>query len=206
MNLKTCSYCHKEKTTNEFNRWCRSNDGLQPWCRACQKTERELHKSHYAKRHAQYYQEHKSELNKAGREWAKANPEKRKAIQLKSRINNLERYREIARAQYRKHYENNREKLYARNRDRRAKKKAAEGKISVDEWQARLVEFAFCCAYCLKQLGKDITMDHMIPLVKSGTHTIDNVVPACRSCNSQKQRRSILEWFVSKRKIDLAIS
>lgn len=50
--------------------------------------------------------------------------------------------------------------------------------------------FGHACAYCLKT-GIELTMDHAIPLSKGGPHHIDNIVPACKSCNSVKHDRSI---------------
>jgi len=31
-----------------------------------------------------------------------------------------------------------------------------------------------------------LTLDHVIPLKQHGPHDIENIVPACRSCNSRK--------------------
>lgn len=43
------------------------------------------------------------------------------------------------------------------------------------------------CAYCGCDLEyKDMQGDHMIPLYNGGTDTIDNMLPACRSCNHYK--------------------
>ncbi|MDB4875733.1 MAG: hypothetical protein JWM41_2179 [Gemmatimonadetes bacterium] len=37
-------------------------------------------------------------------------------------------------------------------------------------------------------------MDHVIPISRGGSHTRENVVPACRSCNSKKGDLMLLEW------------
>ena len=54
------------------------------------------------------------------------------------------------------------------------------------------------CAYCVCELEyKDMQVDHVIPLngwSKQGTDTVDNMLPACRSCNHYKSR-STLEGF-----------
>lgn len=46
------------------------------------------------------------------------------------------------------------------------------------------------CAYCKSDLDysspNQVHLDHVIPLSKGGTHTIENVVWSCRSCNSAK--------------------
>lgn len=49
------------------------------------------------------------------------------------------------------------------------------------------------CIYCGTE--EDTTFDHLIPLSKGGPDTISNQVPACRSCNSSKGSRDVIEWF-----------
>src|SRR3954463_16175328 len=38
------------------------------------------------------------------------------------------------------------------------------------------------CCYCGSQ--PDLTLDHLIPQFRGGKHSADNLVVACRSCNS----------------------
>ena len=47
------------------------------------------------------------------------------------------------------------------------------------------------CLYC-GLLGGQV--DHVIPLTRGGTHSIGNLVPACRSCNASKNDKTITEW------------
>jgi 5-methylcytosine-specific restriction endonuclease McrA len=43
------------------------------------------------------------------------------------------------------------------------------------------------CAYCGHKLNyNEMTADHIIPLHKNGTDDIENMNPACRSCNHYK--------------------
>jgi len=46
-----------------------------------------------------------------------------------------------------------------------------------DEWR---------CQYCG---AAALTFDHVIPKSRGGSHTWDNVVAACRRCNSRKENR-----------------
>jgi 5-methylcytosine-specific restriction endonuclease McrA len=42
------------------------------------------------------------------------------------------------------------------------------------------------CWYCGKRCKGKLTQDHIIPLSKGGSHTLHNVIGACRACNSKK--------------------
>ncbi len=52
------------------------------------------------------------------------------------------------------------------------------------------------CSYCGGQ--DDLSLDHMIPRIKGGPHAADNLVVACRSCNSSKHARDLLVWMAAK--------
>jgi len=45
----------------------------------------------------------------------------------------------------------------------------------------------YACQYCGST--KRLTLDHVIPRSKGGTHTWNNVVTACETCNTQKGNR-----------------
>ncbi|GAB4304345.1 MAG: HNH endonuclease [Oscillatoriaceae cyanobacterium] len=47
------------------------------------------------------------------------------------------------------------------------------------------------CQYC--GTTKNLTLDHVMPKSRGGTHTWDNVVAACSSCNCRKGDRTPLE-------------
>jgi 5-methylcytosine-specific restriction endonuclease McrA len=51
----------------------------------------------------------------------------------------------------------------------------------------------FTCRYCGAN-GVPLSLDHVIPHAKGGTATIDNLVAACRPCNSAKGARTPQEW------------
>ena len=45
------------------------------------------------------------------------------------------------------------------------------------------------CQYC-GHAGSDLTLDHVLPRHRGGTHTWDNLVTACKSCNHRKGGRT----------------
>ena len=52
----------------------------------------------------------------------------------------------------------------------------------------------FSCQYCAIQLpAQDLTFDHVIPRCRGGRTNWENIVTACRSCNSRKGHHSVKE-------------
>lgn len=47
------------------------------------------------------------------------------------------------------------------------------------------------CSYCLRRVEK-LTLDHVIPIVRGGAHSVENVVAACWPCNATKGSRGPL--------------
>jgi 5-methylcytosine-specific restriction endonuclease McrA len=44
------------------------------------------------------------------------------------------------------------------------------------------------CYYCGGKFKADeLTMDHLVPVIRGGKSTAGNVVPACKECNSKKK-------------------
>lgn len=74
----------------------------------------------------------------------------------------------------------------ARSAARRARKCLAPiNDLTAAQWKAMKEHFKHCCAYCGRKAQR-LTQDHITPLPKGGSHTLSNIVPACRSCNSIK--------------------
>lgn len=74
----------------------------------------------------------------------------------------------------------------------RARKQTADGDYTGAEWAALLVRFEGCCGYCGER--KPLTADHRTPLSRGGSHRIDNIIPACRNCNSRKRHLTESEF------------
>jgi hypothetical protein len=63
--------------------------------------------------------------------------------------------------------------------------------VTREGWAARVAEFGGRCAYCSTPVARP-HMDHVDPVSRGGTHTMDNIVPSCRSCNCRKQDKPLL--------------
>lgn len=51
------------------------------------------------------------------------------------------------------------------------------------------------CRYCRKRFpARELTMDHVVPIVRGGRSVKSNLVPCCKSCNGQKKYLLPTEW------------
>lgn len=51
------------------------------------------------------------------------------------------------------------------------------------------------CEYCGKSFAPaELTMDHVVPIVRGGKTVKNNVVPACKECNNKKKYLLPMEW------------
>lgn len=51
------------------------------------------------------------------------------------------------------------------------------------------------CAYCEAEAT---SLDHVIPRFRSGSSNRNNLVPACRRCNTSKASDKVNEWFLKQ--------
>jgi hypothetical protein len=51
------------------------------------------------------------------------------------------------------------------------------------------------CRYCGGRFHpRELTMDHIVPIIRGGRSTKGNVVPCCKACNSKKKYLLPSEW------------
>lgn len=75
---------------------------------------------------------------------------------------------------------------------RREKDKARELR-KTQWWKNRLGHGI--CHWCGGNFPTDeLTMDHIVPIVRGGKSTRGNVVPACKECNNKKKYMLPIEW------------
>ncbi len=152
----------------------------------------------------------RDEVNAYGREWHKKHAEKRRE---KSRKWNREHPEEHqarvkawrdanpgrAAASFKEWRRKNPERMSILKQRRYARQKGAEGAHSAEEWATLLAKYDHRCAYCPTPLDNmNRTRDHKVPLTRGGSNRVDNLVPACRSCNSKKGTMTH-EEFVTRR-------
>ena len=73
--------------------------------------------------------------------------------------------------------------LIARHK-RRALLSGSVGHFTAKEFEDLCATYENRCAYCHEELP--LGPDHKVPLSKGGSNSIENIVPACKFCNSKK--------------------
>ena len=83
----------------------------------------------------------------------------------------------------------------ARRRKRRLDRVVYE--LTDVQWAALQAAWAGC-AYCGKT-DEPLQRDCVLAISRGGRYTLDNVVPACRSCNTSKCNDEVTGWLRRKR-------
>lgn len=179
---------------------------------------RETHKTHIRAYERQYRLAHAEELKLHRQQhglsqtqraaavartarWAEEHPEQTRINKLRYYETNKEliakRRRErrratlaASRAKDQQWREANPGKIRATARRRRAQKKHAPlNDLTHEQWLEIQAAQEHRCYYCGKRRKGKLTQDHSVPLSDGGSHTLHNVIGACRSCNSRKGTR-----------------
>ncbi len=225
METKICRRCGIEKSISSFYPGPRYRDGLYPWCKECHKAWREETRE---KRNAQMREWHQKQRQDP--EWLArsradaleryhADPERKERIKQARREREQKRWRTDLTYRTRK----NRQKaesierrmddpefvakrrawLHNNAHRRRARQLGAQGSFTREEWQQLREQYNNRCARCGSQ--DRLAADHIVPLSRGGSNSIENIQPLCKSCNSQKHvktadyrtknlEQSVIEW------------
>ena len=103
----------------------------------------------------------------------------------------IEKRHEYYKRNYKNHYE-----TYIRNNFKRRSILKTLGVYTKQEWDQLCEYFGHVCVCCYET--KPLTRDHVVPLSKGGTNTIENLQPLCKSCNSRKNDKTMnyKHWFM----------
>lgn len=166
----------------------------------------------YCKKNAAHISERNKQYKHANKEWyaaymgqyGKDNKERlaeyRKKYSEKNRETLAEHKKQYAKdneewlTQYHKRYaKDNAERFNLRSQRRRATKRALPATLTLEQWEAVQQHFDYRCAYCGKE--EPLAQEHFVPLSKGGAYTQNNIVPACKSCNSSKGAKDFFDWY-----------
>lgn len=204
--MKTCTKCNVEKALTEFYK---KRNGLESGCKTCRKIRSD----------ARYLAKRDKILAKT-REYQKAHPEVAKASTFRRRgkikeyqksyyAANKDRVLEKGKLYYKQNKERHNAltaRYYQDNKDHilakcRLWKQAHPEKVRIfsinrraikanTEWLALYASFGNKCLSCGIIPGK-LTVDHVKPLSKGGTNSLDNIQPLCGPCNSRKHVKEV---------------
>lgn len=182
--MKTCKICLIPKSLDEYHLKASSKDGRQGRCKLC------------ATRVAIEWQKaNKDRVNQKNAEWRRNNTTASRQHQRRYR----DTHKEQERAKWDRWKQENPEKYKATRAASRSKRRAREanvvGTVTSKEIKNLKTEYCKLCAYCLQPAT---TIDHIVPLNDGGQNVLDNLVPACRSCNSSKQDAPLLVWMLRR--------
>jgi 5-methylcytosine-specific restriction endonuclease McrA len=180
--MKVCKDCQVNKPLSDYHKNKNTKDGVTIVCKPCA-TER-------------------------SRKWQASNPERVRAVGRKNYAKNLEQSRAKRRKRVNLWYQNHKEEERKRNRDyaisnpeakrlseqRRRIRKIGNGEFLIlpKETNKLLTGNCFGCGS-----KENITLDHIIPISRGGQHSVGNLQPLCKSCNSSKNAKTIMEWRIA---------
>lgn len=202
---KKCGICKEIKSEKEFYKASHHKDKLSSACKKCT----DIKNRSWALKNVE-------KVKNYLKSWRKSNTERDRELHRKWKNEYRQRVHELAKKYTEKHsekineygrkyYNENKEKrielgrLYRQknpgknteySRNRRARKEGNGGSITEKEWEDLKNKYDNKCLCCGRSDLK-LTLDHVVPLVLGGKHSIENAQPLCVSCNSRKNARHI---------------
>lgn len=210
--MKTCCRCSQSKPLSEFGKRTRNKDGLEFFCKACSKIEkdnyadrrREMDRKRYQKDREYYVaKSSKSQYKKRGNPLpekyskllpSKAVPKTYEDVLFSSRERkkkNKDKYKK----DYKKWSSTEHGKLVnaLRSQRRRSRVRGLPNTLTKEEVLEILFNQYGKCAGCTIDFTESCRyeIDHIIPVALGGGLTKDNVQLLCRSCNASKGAKTL---------------
>ena len=176
MKTKICTKCGKElPATAEYFRRAQSGIyGLRSGCKECDNQYYEVNKEILIEKRKRYYQENKAIFN---------------AHKKKYRQDHAEAHRESTM----RYKQGHKEQARVSDKKRDARKREVLSTLTIEQWERAKQYFNNQCCYCGSKLS--LQQEHFIPLSRGGEYTVNNIIPACMSCNASKKDRDFFTWY-----------
>ena len=213
--MKQCSLCKQTKPKTEFTKHSQKSDGLNSWCKVCKRekdkqaaAKRKPLKAEYDKVYCQINKDkiqNRSSLYRAVHKEEKAQYDKAYRIaQGQLRLaKKRDYYYATGKAVQYIWIKNNPNKIKAYSSTTCAKRRSVistgDSSKVIQTW---LKQQTLICTYCGTYCAHNYHIDHIEPLSKGGTHTINNFTIACPSCNSSKSSKHLIYWLATKIQTD----
>ena len=207
---KTCNRCKQILAICDFSKRVSSKDGLHSTCKVCINSRaRESYKRNPAsalENSKRFYSRNKikrldqiklwqvknqAQIKAKASDWESNNKQRRSIQRLNWQQSNAEKVK-----QYSKNWaKNNQQKVNLKTQRRRARFLKSDIRIISKKDSMRLNNSL--CFYCNQ---KATSLDHVIPLSRGGRHSIGNLVSCCKTCNSSKNEKTVMEWRIFQNK------
>jgi len=215
---KECCHCKAvlpicpENFNKNKQRW----DGLEQRCRPCCKKYYNENREPILENKRQYLVKNKPKIQLYRKQYRENNHEKlaerQRQYWIKNKdvlgpknsernLRNKDRYaanqdKEKRQAYAREYLQTDRGKMVSRmgSQRRRTKKKSLPATLTDEQWDKCCDYFDHSCAYCGKKTS-ELAQEHFVPLDDGGEYSRDNIITACKRCNSSKNNKSFFDWY-----------
>jgi HNH endonuclease len=174
VSSKLCPTCRVEKTADCFGTNPSSKDGLRNECKDCRNI-----KTRY---------KYETDLDF------------RESESIRAALNYLEDREYILNRSKRWSKENPDKKVEQRHRRQARLYGQIDFDLPIDFIKTLREEQKNKCAYCSRDDIK-LTVEHMLPISRSGKHCMANIVLACTTCNFSKHNKTLEEWLAHNQKL-----
>lgn len=200
MTTKICKKCGIEQEVSQFSPCKENKDKLNSWCKSCHRQYQSNVRKNDPKKVKDRQKKHYEKVKQLGG-WQVVYAESYKSAQQKYKKSNAAKIsHKIRQHSYRKTIKGKltQKKSYQNRRTN------IDSSFSKEKWVALLNFYCpdnicLCCGNEAK-----LEMDHVIPLIKNGSNSINNIQPLCRSCNSKKHV-SIIDYRHDKGEYALSL-
>lgn len=187
---KACTKCGEVKPYEGFHRHKGFKCGREAICKVCSKAKTYAYRQKNPDAHknivAKYRAKNPEAARASVRNWHQKNPEY-----------------EQARYKRRRQDPQQVEKMRASGQRRKARHRVASEIVDTLTLEQTLWLRSQCCSYCMGKAGE---LDHVVPLASGGDNSIDNIVPCCRKCNASKGAKSLLHFFLARKRHNIEVA
>ena len=210
--MKKCSKCGEVKPIADFRKDSSKRDGRRGYCKTCHKNinaawaaahqdmaaaakrkwkqrnkekvlaSRAADAERAKQRAALWYKQNKERALLASADYQRRHRERVRLNQSAWRERNVEKKR----AYDARYWRDNIEATLARNAKRRARKNGAGGAFTSADIRALREKQRGRCAICKNKLESVFHRDHIMPLTRGGSNSIENIQLLCVPCNLSK--------------------
>ncbi len=192
--MKICTKCKETKEYKEFSKDKQKKDGHSSQCRLC--------KSAYEK---SYLANNKNKIYARNTAYNKLHKEAKRQYDSVRREANRVSINAKKRAYYHSAgkfveaiwREANQHKVTIYARNSRYRRRSLENSTNLSSQELLLWSFnqTRVCTYCGTTCADNYHIDHIEPLSKGGSNSIDNLTISCPSCNQSKGNKQLLHWL-----------